>query len=307
MTTTEDTNTANHRVVHTMCPMNCHPTYCGMEVELEGDRVVSIKGDKDNPDSKGFLCIRGQSTHEIIDNELRILRPRTRSGDDWQDTSWDVALDRIAAAIREAGPEAVAVWPGHGAFLNGIHGRMTRRFANLGGFQTWEASIVCWGLGGFGLYLTGPTEVNTKEDMSANAELIVLWGANLASQPNTAPHIVAAKRRGARVIAIDVRRTEAFAQADESYIIRPGTDAALALAMVQVIIDEELYDPAFVVEHTTGFDELAAHAAQYSRSPVHGRMGSVRDRHSSRIDQGAGKDVRLDEAEHGPHWRLINA
>jgi anaerobic selenocysteine-containing dehydrogenase len=100
--------------------------------------------------------------------------------------------------------------------------------------------------------------------MSANSDLIILWGANLASQPNTAPHVVAARKRGARIIAIDVRRTEAFAQADETYIIRPGADAALALAMMHVIIAEKLYDPGFVAAHTTGFDELAAHVRQFS-------------------------------------------
>src|SRR5215470_1491641 len=68
----------SRRTVRTMCPMNCHPTYCGMVVEVEGDRVVSIKGDKDNPDSHGFLCIRGQSAIEIVDSPERILRPRMR-------------------------------------------------------------------------------------------------------------------------------------------------------------------------------------------------------------------------------------
>ena len=255
------------RTLHTMCPMNCHPTYCGMVVEIEDDRVVGIRGDKDNPDSRGFLCIRGQAAGEIIDNPLRILQPRmrdTRSPDAWRDASWDEALGRIAEAIRRAGPEAVAVWPGHGVFVNGLGGQLSRRLADLGGFQWWNPSIVCWGLGGLGFMLTGPVQVNTKEDMGAHADLIVLWGANLASQPTTAPYIVAAKKRGARVVAIDVRRTEAFEQADETYLIRPGTDAALALAMIHVIVTENLYDRAFVAEHTSGFEELAAHAGQYT-------------------------------------------
>lgn len=67
------------RTIHTMCPMNCHPTYCGMVVEVEDDQVLSIRGDRDNPDSRGFLCIRGQAAGEIIDNPLRILVPRMRA------------------------------------------------------------------------------------------------------------------------------------------------------------------------------------------------------------------------------------
>ena len=96
--------------------------------------------------------------------------------------------------------------------------------------------MICWGLGAFGLGLTGVLETNTKEDMGEHADLILLWGANLASQPNTARHLTAARRRGAHVVAIDVRETEAAAQSDEVIRIRPGTDAALALAMMHVIV-----------------------------------------------------------------------
>ncbi len=128
--------TTARRTHRTMCPMNCHPTYCGMVVEIEDDpgthgagHVVAIRGDKDNPDSRGFLCIRGRSAGEIIDNPARILSPRIRVPGSkgtpsdvepgtwnlephngiWRDASWDEALDRIVAAIRAAGPEAVAL------------------------------------------------------------------------------------------------------------------------------------------------------------------------------------------------------
>src|SRR2546422_573376 len=255
------------RRVRTMCPMNCHPTYCGMELEIQDDRVLSIRGDAENPDSRGFLCIRGQASREVIDNPMRVLRPRlrdVRTDDAWRDTSWDEALDRIAAAVGKVGPEAVAVWAGHGIIVNSVGRRLAPRFANLCGFQWWEPAIVCWGLGGFGMSLTGPVQVNTKEDMAAHSDLIVLWGANLASQPTTAPHLVAAKRRGAWIVAIDVRRSEAFEQAHETHLIRPGTDAALALALMHVIVGEGLHDPVFVSSHTTGFPELTAHVKQYT-------------------------------------------
>src|SRR3989449_3346225 len=255
------------RRVRTMCPMNCHPTYCGMEVEIQDDRVLSIRGDDENPDSRGFLCIRGQASREVIDNPMRVLRPRlrdVRTDDAWRDASWDEALDRIAAAVGKVGPEAVAVWAGHGIIVNSVGRRLAPRFANLCGFQWWEPAIVCWGLGGFGMSLTGPVHVNTKEDMAAHSDLIVLWGANLVSQPNTAPHLVTAKRRGAHIVAIDVRRTEAFEQAHETHLIRPGTDAALALAVMHVIVGEGLHDPVFVSSHTTGFPQLTAHVKQYT-------------------------------------------
>ena len=252
------------KIVRTMCPMNCHPTFCGMEVEVEEDRVVAVRGDRDNPDSRGFLCVRGRAAGEIVDNPDRLLVPAMRDRRDpdaWRPASWDAALDRIAAAIGGAGPDATAVWAGHGVFVNGLGGQLSARFAAMTGAQWWQPAIVCWGLGGLGFWLTGVTEVNSMDDMAEHAELILLWGANLASQPNTAPRLVAARRRGARVVAIDVRRTEAFGHAGETIVIRPGTDTALALAMMHVIVAEERWDREFVGRHTVGFEELAAHVA----------------------------------------------
>lgn len=249
--------------------MNCHPTLCGMLVDLEDGRVASVRGDPDNPDSRGFLCIRGHAAREIVDNPRRLLHPlrrATRSGA-WQRTTWEDALDTIAARARAAGPAAVGAWSGHGFLANNYGTRLSsellRRFANLYGCQWWSPTMICWGLGAFGLGLTGVLKANTKEDMGAHAGFILLWGANLASQPNTGRHLAAAKRRGARVVTIDVRRTEASAQSDETLLVRPGTDAALALGMMHVIVTERLYDAAFVDAHTVGFDALAAHVAKH--------------------------------------------
>src|SRR2546422_671037 len=257
------------RTVRTMCPMNCHPTLCGMLVDLEGDRVVKVRGDPGNPDSRGFLCIRGHAAREIIGNPERVLYPMRRAerSGAWRRIGWEEALDWIAASARAAGPAAVGTWAGHGFFANNYGTRLSsellRRFANLSGCQWWNPNLICWGLGAFGLGLTGVLEASTKEDMGAHSALILLWGANLASQPNTGRHLAAAKRRGAHVVTIDVRRTEAAAQSDETMLLRPGTDAALALGMIHVIVSERLHDAAFVARHTVGFDALAAHLARH--------------------------------------------
>jgi anaerobic selenocysteine-containing dehydrogenase len=271
--------------VRTMCPMNCHPTLCGMLVTLEGGRVHSIQGDPANPDSRGFLCLRGQASREIIDNPRRLLHPLVRDRRDdgaWRQASWDEALDRIVAAMRRAGRQAVGLWSGHGLFANNygtrLHAQLLRRFANLWGCQWWSPAIICWGLGGFGLGLTGVLRVNTKEDMGEHAALVLLWGANLASQPNTGRHLAAARRRGAHIVGIDIRETEATAQADEMLLIRPGTDAALALAMMHVIVTEGLWDRDFVERHTVGFAELSAHVGRYSPAWAAGVTGLAGDR-----------------------------
>jgi anaerobic selenocysteine-containing dehydrogenase len=258
------------KTVRTMCPMNCHPTLCGMQVDVEDDRVLAVRGDPGNPDSRGFLCIRGQAAPEIIGNPARLLHPllRDRRGDPLRRASWDEALDRLAAAIAAEPAAATALWPGHGTFTTNygirVNAQLFARFANFHGSQFFNPTMICWGLGAFGLALTGMQEVHTQEDMGENAALIVLWGANLASQPNTARHLNAARARGAQVVAIDVRQTEATAKADTVLLLRPGTDGALALALIHVICGQGLHDAAFVERHTLGFAALCEHVRRFT-------------------------------------------
>src|SRR5947208_931136 len=268
----------------TMCPMNCHPTLCGMLVDVEDGRVEAVRGDPENPDSRGFLCIRGHAAREIIGNPQRLLHPlrRTARSGAWQRISWDDALDTIAERARAVGPRAVGAWSGHGFFANDYGTRLSsellRRFANLCGCQWWNPNLICWGLGAFGLGLTGVLEASTKEDMGAHSALILLWGANLASQPNPGRHLAAAKRRGAHVVTSDVRRTEAAAQSDETMLLRPGTDAALALGLMHVIVSERLYDAAFVARHTLGLHALRAHLAGHDVPWASAATGLDRER-----------------------------
>ncbi len=275
----------------TMCPMNCHPTLCGMTVTTDAGNLVSIEGDVTNPDSQGFLCMRCKAAHEIVGNARRLLTPQIRRGrnpqdqntsdrdtpdsstadrdtpewdtTDWDPTDWNSALDQIAAKMQEVGPKAVGFWQGHGNFANdyafGLKRGQMDRFANLYGCQSWNPAMICWGLGGFGLGLSGALETSTKEDLGTHSRMVILWGANTVSQANTIRHVEQAKRRGARVVVIDVRRTEASALADEVILLRPGSDAALALALMQVIIAENLWDQGFVSDHTVGFDALKTH------------------------------------------------
>jgi anaerobic selenocysteine-containing dehydrogenase len=257
------------RQIITMCPMNCLPTQCGMTVEVEDNKLLSLKGDLNNPDSRGFLCIRGQATHEIFENPKRLVHPLRRVGergeDRWEPCSWDDAYAMIVAAIQQTQPERVGLWRGHGTGTTGPTGNtLVSRFGLLGGFQQWATSIVCWAMGGYGLGLTGTLKTHTKEDMAANARTIVLWGATLASQPDLAPHLIKARKRGAYVIHIDTRRTEASRHADDVFLLPPGTDAALALALAHTIVQENLYDQAFIDRYTLGFAQFTTHLQQYT-------------------------------------------
>jgi anaerobic selenocysteine-containing dehydrogenase len=256
------------RQITTMCPMNCIPTQCGMIVEVENNKLLTLKGDPHNPDSRGFLCIRGRASREIFDNPKRLLHPLRRVGargdNQWQECSWDEAYDMIVTSIQQTQPERVGLWRGHGVGTTGILSPLVTRFGLLGGFQHWISSIICWAMGGYGLGLTGVLDTSTKEDMAAHSRTILLWGATLASQPDIAPHLVEARKRGAYVIHIDTRRTEASRHADEVILLQPGTDAALALAIAHVLMQEGLCDRSFIDAHTTGFAQFADHVRRYT-------------------------------------------
>ena len=269
----------------TMCPMNCHPTLCGMSVTVDDDQTLTITGDETNPDSQGFLCMRGKAAHEIVGNDQRLLTPqmRTRRGEgDWTDVSWDQAMDHVADKMGEVGRERVGFWQAHGNWGNdyafGLKRGQMDRFANLYGCQHWNPAMICWGLGAFGVGLTGALETSHKEDLGAHSELVILWGANTVSQASTLQHVEAAKRRGARIVVVDVRRTEASALADEVILLKPGTDTALALAMMQVILAEGLWDAEFVTDHTVGFDALKDHVPDMTPDWGEGLTGVPADK-----------------------------
>ena len=224
--------TTGKRHIKTMCPMNCHPTQCGMLVEVEHERVTSIKGDPENPDSRGFLCMRGQATREIPHNPLRLGSPLRRVGrrgeDRWEPIAWEDAYSILTEQIQQTRRDRVGIWSGHGALATASIRPLIMRFGYLGGFQVWNPAMICWALGAYGLALTGVLEANTKEDMAAHSRTILLWGANLTSQPTTAPHLIEARKKGASIIHIDCRSNEASRLADEVYITQPGSDATLA-------------------------------------------------------------------------------
>ncbi len=244
----------------TMCPMNCHPTLCGVEVNIENNRVVSVTGDEKNPCSKGFICGRGKASAEIPHSPQRVLHPLYRESihDEFSRIPWADAFDLMYQGLKN--PRRAALWAGHGAMSNNygtrIYPQLINRFANQCGALFWDPSIICWGLGAFGLHLTGLTETTSGIELANHSDLIIMWGADFSSQPLTAQHVLAAKKRGATLISIDVRGNQTTKKCDENYVIRPGTDAALAVGLMCVIVEENLINKQFIQKHTVGFDKL---------------------------------------------------
>ena len=131
-----------------MCPMNCHPTLCGMLAEVRDGELIGVTGDPMNPDSRGFLCIRGQASREVIGNPARLLHPlvRDRRGEPLRRATWEEAYARIVTSIHSAPPQATAIWPGHGSITTSYGTRfgpqLLARFANLHGCLLYTSRCV---------------------------------------------------------------------------------------------------------------------------------------------------------------------
>ena len=258
--------------VKTVCRM-CHGG-CGAIVDIVDGTPADIHGDPENPTSEGYFCIKGKASLDLLHSPQRLTTPLVRTGPrgsaTFEPVSWEAALDRIAdgltATIDRHGPESVVL--GQGTDRN--YQEWVFRLANAIGtpnvvgpahvcfYPRVMASIMTYG--GF-----------TFCDYEGDPEVILLWGSN---KPNThsdgviGVKLLRAVERGSRVITVDPRRTQTAARSDMHLAIRPGTDGALALGMIKIVIDEGWYDHDFVAAHTSGFGELAAHVEAYDLERV---------------------------------------
>jgi len=242
-----------------------------MIARVEGDRIVGVEGDPDDPISRGKLCVIGRNSHHIVDSPDRLLHPMRRSGNEFENVGWDDALDditkRLAAIKSEYGPGTFAVY--NGFTHRSINHAMTLRFANVFGTPNLGGAgslCVCPMMKGYS-YTFGPARYACSD--FRNARCILLFGTNPAISAmhrhrNIAGDIEFARKTGAKLIVVDPRRCEAAKNADIYLQIRPGTDLALVLAMLNVVIAEELYDRDFVDTYTTGFSQLAEGVSDYT-------------------------------------------
>ncbi|MBI4321354.1 MAG: molybdopterin-dependent oxidoreductase [Chloroflexi bacterium] len=251
------------------------PGGCGVNVELvDGkiDRILPLAGHPVD-----IVCVRGAHAKEIVYSPDRLKYPLARAGargeGRFERTTWDEALDRIASKLQEIkqsfGPEAALTYSGRGTFDVALVDSFSPPGVNIPGMlsplfpfgspNNAGCSSLCFV--SYGMLAAVPTfgsDIRSTYADYGKSKLIVAWGANAAtdSPPMAMRRTLSAKKRGARVIAIDHRRSEIAQKADEWMCIRPGTDGALALAMMNVIIGENLYDREFVEKWTVGFDEL---------------------------------------------------
>jgi anaerobic selenocysteine-containing dehydrogenase len=238
---------------------------------VQDGRIVRVGGDPDHPVTRGAICGKATRYAERVYSPDRVLYPQRRIGPkgeaQFERISWDAALDLIAerlhAVAREHGPEAILPYSYAGTMGVTSFASMDRRlFHRLG--ASLLARTVCSAAGNTGFDYTVGAKRGTDPETTSQARYIVAWGSNLASvNMHQMTYVRQAQRAGATFVHIDVQRNRTTAFADQFVQVRPGTDAALALGMMHVIIRDRLHDAAYVREHTVGFDQLVERVQEY--------------------------------------------
>jgi anaerobic selenocysteine-containing dehydrogenase len=236
--------------------------HCATIATVENGRVIRLDADDDHPNG-GVICVKGKAAPELVYNTARLNYPlkRTRPKGDpdpgWEKVSWDEALDDIArrlASIRDRyGAKAVALGKGtkSGTSVDDVE-RWLGRFLYLFGSPNWVSTThVCNWHRDTGFSFTFGTNLPTPD--LAHSKTFLLWGHNPSSTSLVLAHdIVAARARGMKTVVVDPRRIGIGSQADLLLQVRPGTDGALALAMIHCLMEESWYDAAFARQWTNG-------------------------------------------------------
>jgi len=259
---------------HAVCPHDC-PSTCALEVErLAPDRIGRVRGAADNTYTRGVICSKVARYAERIHHPARLLHPLRRRGAkgaaEFERLSWDDALDIVAEAFLAAeqrhGPETV--WP---YFYAGTMGLVMRDGINRlrhAKRYSGEYATICVTLAWTGWMAGAGRLAGVDPREMAESDVIVIWGTNAAStQVNVMSHALAARRaRGAHIVVVDVYANATAAQADTFLCVRPGTDAALACAVMHVLFRDGHADRDYLARYTADADRLEAHLA--SRTPA---------------------------------------
>ncbi|NLJ97674.1 MAG: molybdopterin-dependent oxidoreductase [Tissierellia bacterium] len=245
----------------TLCSGNC-----GIEVMVEDNKVLSVKGDKEHPISKGFTCPKGRALPEMLYAKDRLSCPMKKDENgNWHEISYEEAIDIIVEKFtylkENFGSESLAVHTGEAGVRKQFSGHV-RRFGQAYGTPNQSSA---------GSHCHLSKEMANKMTVGVlpsadykNSKCIVLWGYNpMNSRPSQMMDINKAINNGAKLIVVDPQKTYTAKRADVHLQLRPGTDGALALGLIHIIIEEELYDKDFVEEWTVGFDKLVELVKDY--------------------------------------------
>ena len=264
------------RVTHAACPHDC-PDACAVLITVEDGRATKIQGDPAHPVTRGFLCAKVAKYLDRVYSPDRVLYPMRRirakragkAGETsaFERISWDEALEEIAKRLGEIaaefGPESILPYSYGGTLGVLMGGSMDRRFFHrLGASQL--ARNICSAAGEAGLKSVLGVKLGTEPEQFRESRYIIAWGANIhGNNVHLWPFIEEARRKGAKLVVIDPYKTRTAKCADWYLPINPGTDTALALGMMHVILGEEKHDADYVSQHTVGLEQLREKVKTY--------------------------------------------
>jgi len=274
---------SNVRTARVACPHDC-PDGCSMLVSVDNasGRAIKVVGDPTHPVTRGYLCNKVNHYLDLVYNDKRVLYPHRRIGRKGADAKfvrigWDEALGEIAARLKgviaQYGAEAVQPFSYSGTLgMLGFFG-MGERFFNKMGAARLERTICTAAGAAAEMHTFGRVGDANIEDLP-QMKVVILWGTNLVSTGvHAMPFVSAARDNGAQIIAIDPRVTRTTAFADWHIQPRPGTDAALALGMMKIIVDRGLHDQEFLERNTIGWEKLLGRLPEYSLQHVESITG----------------------------------
>jgi anaerobic selenocysteine-containing dehydrogenase len=274
---------ASRKIVRAACPHDC-PDTCAMQITVENDVAVKVEGAKDHPFTAGTLCTKVARYLERTYSKDRVLFPQKRVGKkgkgEFERISWDEALATIAAKFKSIDaddPQGILPYDYAGTMGWVQWHSMGRRFFNRLGASRLDRTI-CSSAGKAGSQITLGGSLGMDPERIDEAKLILIWGSNpIVSNLHLWSRVQEAKRRGAKLIAIDPYRSLSAEKCHEHLAPLPGTDAALALGLMHVIIGESRHDAGYVEKYTLGFDRLKERVKDYPPQKVASVTGLAAD------------------------------
>lgn len=256
----------NMMIGHTVCPHDC-PSTCALDVQIVGGRVQRVHGAKDNSYTAGVICAKVARYGERIHHPARLLKPLVRAGakgeGKWQEASWEAALDRVAEAFLRAEEKygSETVWPYQYAGTMGLVQRDSIHRLRHAKRYSCQYDSICTNPAWTGWVMGAGTLRGPDPREMAKSDCVVIWGTNaVATQVNVMTHAVRArKERGAKIVVIDIYDNATMKQADIPVLLRPGTDAALACAIMHVLFRDGMADWAYLEKYTADPHGLEQH------------------------------------------------
>lgn len=271
------------QIKKTICPYDC-PTSCGLIVETDGKKIINVKGDKNHPATQGVICRKMRNYEESIHSNDRILTPLKRTGKkgqgEFKEITWEEALTEITNKWKEIidkdGPSAILP-----VYYSGVMSVIHRNcgdalFNKMGACSLIKTLCSSAKVAGYNSVMGNTGALDPRE--LKDSDYYIVWGSNMkATRIQALPDIINARKLGKKVVLIETYSKPMQGYCDQVILIKPGTDGALALSMMNVMVKENLQDEQFLLEKAEGYEEFKETLKQYTPEWAEGVTGIPKD------------------------------